>query len=58
MNELNKLFKRKKMTKKEQALLEILRSKIKNEEITKSQARKCWDENVLHKTHPDWWYES
>lgn len=50
MKELNKFLKEimgKRMTKKDKALLDLLRLKVKAKEITVEQAKKIWNELVL-----------
>lgn len=52
MKEINKLVKQilgKPMTKKEKRLLDTLRQKVKNKEITISQAHAIWNKMVKQK---------
>lgn len=52
MKELNKLIKEmmgKPMTKKQQALLEVLRGKVKAKELTVEQCQRIWAKKVLRK---------
>ena len=56
MKELNKLIKEmlgKKMTKKQKALQETLRQKVKAKEITVGEAHRIWNREVLKEEKSD-----